>query len=85
MKEFDVAAELKIYIDDPSKIEVVKKGVEKAAAVKEIKEEELGFGIKILRAILLLPDSEGGMDQLEQKIRKIPHVSEVEVETVTRV
>jgi len=46
MKEFDVAAELKIYIDDPSKIEVVKKGVEKAAAVKEIKEEELGFGKK---------------------------------------
>jgi translation elongation factor EF-1beta len=66
-------------------LESVKKAIEKIAKVKQIKEEELGFGIKFLRATLLLADSDGGMDQLEEKMMKIPNVSQVEVETVTRV
>jgi translation elongation factor EF-1beta len=39
----------------------------------------------VLKANLLLVDSEGGLDKIEEKIRKLGNVSEVEVETVTRV
>ena len=84
-KEFDVAADVKIFVEAPKHLESVKKAVQKIAKVKQIKEEELGFGIKFLRVTLLLADSDGGMDQLEAKMMKIPNVSQVEVETVTRV
>ena len=85
MTEYNVAAQVKIYIDDQSAMPAVKSGLEKIAKVNKLWEEDVGFGIKVLKANLLLDDSEGGMDALEEKIRKLGNVSEVEVETVTRV
>ncbi len=76
---------MKIYLDDPSQMERVKKDIDKIAKVNKVWEEDVGFGIKVLKVNLLLNDSEGGMDQLEGKIREIKNVSEVEVEAVTRV
>ena len=66
-------------------MERVKKDIDKIAKVNKVWEEDVGFGIKVLKVNLLLNDSEGGMDQLEGKIREIKNVSEVEVEAVTRV
>lgn len=83
--DYNVAAQIKIYVDDPAMLPTVKEGVEKVAKVQRFWEEEVGFGIKVLKATLLLDDSEGGMDRVEQNIRKLANVSEVEVETVTRV
>jgi elongation factor 1-beta len=85
MEEYNVAAQVKIYLDDPSQMERVKGDLDKVAKVNKTWEEDVGFGIKVLKVNLLLKDSEGGMDQLEGKIRNIKNVSEVEVETVTRV
>lgn len=83
--EYNVAAQVKIYVDDPAAMASVKSGLEKIAKVQKSWEEDVGFGIKVLKANLLLDDSQGGMDQLEEKVRKLGHVSEMEVETVTRV
>lgn len=85
MEELNVAAQIKVYVDDPAAIPEVKQGIERLAKVQKFWEEDVGFGIKALKANLLLADTEGGMDTLEQKIRKLEHVSELEVETVTRV
>jgi elongation factor 1-beta len=85
MTEYNVAAQVKIYVDDPAAMPAVKAGIEKIAKVNKLWEEDVGFGIKVLKANLLLDDAKGGMDQLEAKIRKLGNVSEVEVETVTRV
>jgi len=85
MTEYNVAAQIKIYVDDPSQFAGVKSGLEKIAKVQKSWEEDVGFGIKVLKANLLLDDSKGGMDQVEEKIRKLQGVSEVEVEAVTRV
>ncbi len=85
MEEFNVAAQIKIYLDDTSAIGAVKSAIEGMVKVQKFWEEDVGFGIKVLKANLLLTDSEGGMEQLESKIRNIDHVSEMEVETVTRV
>ncbi len=84
-KEFDVAAQVKIYLDDPSKMEQAKKDVETVAKINKLWEEDIGFGIKILKVNFLLSDSDGGMDKLEESLRKINNVSEIEVEAVTRV
>lgn len=85
MEDFNVAAQIKVYIDDPAVIGSVKSGIEKLARVQRFWEEDVGFGIKVLKATILLQDSEGGMEKLESDIRKIQGVSELEVEAVTRV
>ena len=77
MEEYNVAAQVKIYLDDPSQMERVKGDLDKVAKVNKTWEEDVGFGIKVLKVNLLLKDSEGGMDQLEGKIRNIKNVSEV--------
>jgi len=85
MTEYNVAADIKIFLEDPKASDKVKSGLEKIAKVRTSSVEDGPFGIKILRATLLLNDEEGGMDEIEEKIRKIEGVSQVEVENVTRV
>lgn len=85
MEELNVAAQIKVYVDDQSSMGDVKKGIEKLAKVNKMWEEDVGFGIKVLKANLLLTDAEGGMEKLEASIRNLKGVSELEVETVTRV
>lgn len=82
--ELNVAADLKIYLDSPDSMEGVKAEIGKLVKVQRFWEEELGFGIKVLKATLLMNDAEGGMDKLESEIRKISGVSELEVENITR-
>ena len=79
------AAQLKIYDESPDLLPAVKEGVEKLAKVQKFWEEEVGFGIKVLKANLLLADSEGGMEKLESSIKDIEGVTQVEVESVGRV
>jgi translation elongation factor EF-1beta len=83
--ELNVAARLKIYVDDQSKMDAVKKDIEKLVTVQRFWEEDVGFGIKVLKANVMLMDSEGGMEKLEAGIRNISGVSEMEVEEVGRV
>ena len=85
MEELNVAAQIKIYLADPSSSESVKADIGKIAKVQKFWEEDIGFGIKVLKANIMLADSEGGMEILEEKIKKINNVSEIEVETVSRV
>ena len=84
MSEFNVAATLKVFIEDPSKMEEVKSAIKEKTHVRQFSEEDVGFGIKVLKESILMNDSEGGMDQLEEKIKEVPNVSQVEVEEVGR-
>jgi elongation factor 1-beta len=47
--------------------------------------EDVAFGIKSLKLAVLLPDEEGGTIKVEEAISKVPGVSQVEVEFVSRV
>jgi translation elongation factor EF-1beta len=85
MGELNVAAQIKVYVDDPASVEGVKAGIEKLVKVQRFWEEDIGFGIKVLKANLLMADDEGGMEKLETGIRKLKGVSELEVENVSRV
>ena len=83
--EYNVAAQLKIYVDSPDALEDVKKSLGEITKVDKSWEEDVGFGIKMLKAVVLMNDAEGGMSDMEEKIRKIPHVTQVEVESITRI
>ncbi len=82
--KYDVAVEIKIFVQENSKLELVKEQLANVAKVEKAHEEEVGFGIKALKATLLMNDSEGGLDLLEEKIRSIDGVSEMEVENISR-
>jgi translation elongation factor EF-1beta len=85
MEEFNVAADIKIFLDDEAKADSVKKELEKIAKVRSSRIDDGPFGIKILFATLLLNDDKGGMDALEAKIAEIDGVSQLEVENITRI
>lgn len=82
--EYNVAAQIKIYVDDASAIDSVKEEVGKLAKVQEAKEQDVGFGIKALLITVLFDDSKGGTEELEEKIKQIEHVSQTEVVGVNR-
>ncbi len=83
--EYDVAVDIKVFLDDHSKLEEIKKEISKITKVQRFWEEEIAFGAKALKAVLLMSDKEGGLDTLEDKIKNIAGVSEIEVENITRV
>ena len=84
--ELNVVAQIKVYVDDPASMDEVKKSIGEIVKVQKFWEEDVGFGIKALKASILLADSEeGGMDKVEQQINALEHVSQMEVESVGRV
>lgn len=83
--EYNVIANFKVYVDDPKKISDVKKKIESISKVYKFVEEDVGFGIKILRSFLMFKDDEGGIDQMEEKIRSIEGVSETQLDDVSRI
>ncbi|MEK6979732.1 MAG: elongation factor 1-beta [Candidatus Micrarchaeota archaeon] len=84
---YDVMAVFKIFAEDSNNLGVIRSAIEKLeiGKVHSSSEEDIGFGIKVLKVIFLLNDDSGGMDALEEKIRGISGVSQVEVEDVSRV
>ena len=51
----------------------------------KIEEEEIAFGAKILKVHLTMPEEiEGGTSEIEEIVRGIPGIEEVEVAYVTR-
>ncbi len=84
--EFNVAVEMRVSVQEEKDLHAVEKGIGQLHNVKvqTVKVVDIGFGIKAIQAVLLMPDGEGGVDALEEKVRAIPSVSEVDVQNVTR-
>jgi|GEM_PF-797761 len=85
MSELNVSATLKIFVDDPAKMDAVKGAIEQIVKVQKFDEMDVGFGIKALIAHVLLADDEGGMDKLESQIKDVDGVSQLEVLEVGRI
>jgi len=77
-----VAVEVKIYPADGVDAEALAKRIGEKA--KEVKVEDIGFGIKLVRALFVIPDAEGGTDKLEEEIKAVEGVSNVEVVSASR-
>jgi len=74
----EVAVTIKVFPEDPAKLEDVKKAVGELVKVVKIQEEPIGFGL-VAAVITFVMEDAGGMDEIEDKIGALPDVSQVQV------
>ena len=80
----DVLSVIKVMPTGPDvDLGKVKEEITKLADPHAMEEKPVAFGIKCLEVQVIKPDSEGGTDELEDKMRGIDGVESVEVTGVT--
>jgi translation elongation factor EF-1beta len=79
----NVVVILDVNISDQERIEEIKKVIKEKLAVSDMREEEIGFGIKRLKIAVMANDEEGS--NIEDVLLSIDGISSVETVTVTRV
>lgn len=89
MTDWNVVAKLKIMPEgvdtDLGKIqEKVKALAGDTCSVHSINEKPIAFGLKALEVNLLFNDKAGGIDETQEKIKKIEGVGEIEVTDLNR-
>jgi elongation factor 1-beta len=89
MTEWNVVAKLKIMPEDvDTDMDAIKAGIEKLAGDKakihSIEIKPIAFGLNALEANILFNDKQGGFEEIEEKIRKITGVGEVETVDINR-
>ncbi|MFH1630603.1 MAG: elongation factor 1-beta [Candidatus Aenigmatarchaeota archaeon] len=78
----DVAISFKVMPSDPATFESVKAEIEKLKP-KQLKELPIGFGLKLLEVLFIVPDKEG--NTIEETLKKLPGVASVEADSITLV
>ena len=80
----DVAISIKIMPTSPEvDLEKIKTEISSRVKIQDSKVEALAFGLKALKVLIVKPDTGGGTDELEEQIKSIDGVENVEVENVT--
>jgi translation elongation factor EF-1beta len=79
----EVAVTFKVFVEDMSVFDAVKEELKKAGA-RSMQDEEVGFGIKTIKAMFIIPDGEGEIDKLEAKVSSLKGVSEIRAEEMGR-
>jgi len=81
---------VKVYPESPETdlnevIDRIKKVLPENINLEKTEIEEIGFGIKILRAYIVMPEEyEGGTSAIEEKLLNTEGISQIEIEYVTR-
>lgn len=80
----NVAVALKIMPESPeTDLEKVKAEISKKIKIQDAKIEPIAFGLNMLRILVIVPDKE--TEELENKIREVKGVSDIETESATLV
>ncbi len=77
---------LKVLPEEPGKENSIKEALKqiKSGRVAEVRKEPLAFGMFVIKAGVVIPDKEAGkMQALEDEVKAIPGVKQVEVEGTT--
>lgn len=69
--------------ESPGKTESLREGLEKLGA-KKIEEEPIGFGLKAFKAFFEIEDAGGEQDKLEEKVKSIPGIGNIEIISASR-
>ena len=78
----NVAVTFKIMPESPdTDLEKIKKEISKKIEIKDSKIEPVAFGLKSLRVLVVVPDK--SIENIENEIRSVEGISEVEVESST--
>jgi len=65
-------------------IELIEKSVPEGMEMKSSSLEPIAFGLKAVISDFLLDDAEGQMDKLEESIKRVQGVGEIEVTNISR-
>jgi elongation factor 1-beta len=79
----DVIVVFRVIPESMDFFEDVKKGLE-ALKPQRLEEEPIAYGLKAWKFTKLIPDEEGKLPELEEKIANIEHVQSSETITVSR-
>ena len=82
----EVMVIFKVFPEEPGKEDSVAEALKqvKGGRVVEVRKEPLAFGVFVVKAGIVIPDKEDGkMQALEDEIKAIPGVNQVEVEGTT--
>jgi len=78
----NVAVSIKIMPESPdTDLEKIKKDISKKIQIKDSKIEPLAFGLKALRILVVVPDK--SIENLENDIKSVEGISEIEIESST--
>ncbi|MEM3431294.1 MAG: elongation factor 1-beta [Candidatus Micrarchaeia archaeon] len=77
----NVMVTAKIYSEDPSKFESIKAEIAKIGRLADSRIEDIGFGVKALKVLFIVPDNLGG--DMEEKLNSIEGVSQAQIEEVS--
>ena len=85
----DVLVQLRVLPEDTStdlkKLEEkIKKALPTGVKVHKVTEEDVAYGLKCLKVVVIMPDDLGGTDPVESAISSLSDVQRVEVEIVSR-
>ncbi len=84
----DVLASLRILPDSPetdiAKVtEEIKHALANLCTINKTLEEEIGFGLKALIIEVIVPDEEGKLSVIEEKLAGIEGISQVDTQNVS--
>jgi elongation factor 1-beta len=65
-------------------VKLIKKSVPEGMELKSSSMEPIAFGLKAIIGDFLLDDAEGQMDKLEESIKRVQGVGEIEVMNISR-
>jgi len=65
-------------------VNLIKKSVPEGMELKSSSMEPIAFGLKAIIGDFLLDDAEGQMDKLEESIKRVQGVGEIEVMNISR-
>ena len=65
-------------------VELIEKSVPEGMELKRSSMEPIAFGLKAIIGDFLLDDAEGQMDKLEESIKQVNGVGEIEVMNISR-
>lgn len=70
-------------------LEELKRNIERSlpsgVKLQKASVEEVAFGIKALKLLILLPEAEGATFEVEEAVSRVPGVGQVDVEFETRI